>query len=96
MRAVGMDTHQITKMIAAEAATYSLSGCIVGCAVGLVMSKLLYDNLITTHYSYAVWSFPAIPLTVILVFVLAATIIAVHTPVKRIKNMAVTDIMNEM
>lgn len=96
MRAVGMDTHQITKMIAAEAATYSLSGCMVGCAVGLVMSKLLYDNLITTHYSYAVWSFPAIPLTVILVFVLAATIIAVHTPVKRIKNMAVTDIMNEM
>lgn len=96
MRAVGMDTRQITKMIAAEAATYSLSGCMVGCAVGLVMSKLLYDNLITTHYSYAVWSFPAIPLTVILVFVLAATMIAVHTPVKRIKNMAVTDIMNEM
>ena len=96
MRAVGMDAHQITKMIAAEAATYALSGCLVGCVVGLLMSKMLYDNLITTHFSYAVWRFPVIPLTVILLFVLAATIAAVYTPAKRIGNMAITDTINEL
>lgn len=54
MRAVGMDEHQLTKMIAAEAFTYALSGSIVGCTIGLLISKLLYDSLITSHYSYAV------------------------------------------
>lgn len=96
MRAVGMDTHQMTKMIAAEAATYALSGCVVGCVVGLLLSKLLYDNLITTHFAYAVWTFPIVPLAVILLFVLAAAIAAVHTPAKRIRNMAVTDTINEL
>lgn len=96
MRAVGMDTQQITKMIAAEAAAYALSGCLVGCVVGLLMSKLLYDNLITTHFSYAVWSFPVTALAVILLFVLAAAIAAVYTPAKRIRNMAITDTINEL
>lgn len=48
MRAVGKGKHQVTKMISAEAFTYAVSGCIVGCVVGLQLSKLLYDNLITT------------------------------------------------
>lgn len=96
MRAVGMDTHQMTKMIASEAATYALSGCVVGCVVGLLLSKLLYDNLITTHFAYAVWTLPIVPLAVILLFVLAAAIAAVHTPAKRIRNMAVTDTINEL
>lgn len=96
MRAVGMDMHQVTKMIAAEAATYALSGCVVGCVVGLLLSKFLYDNLITTHFTYAVWSFPVLSLAVILLFVLAAAIAAVYAPAKRIQNMAVTDTINEL
>ncbi|MEG2929672.1 MAG: ABC transporter permease, partial [Oscillospiraceae bacterium] len=96
MRAVGMDTQQMTKMIAAEAATYALSGCMVGCVVGLLLSKLLYDTLITTHFAYAIWSFPVIPLAIILLFVLAAAVAAVYAPAKRIRNMAVTDTINEL
>ncbi|MCI2047529.1 MAG: FtsX-like permease family protein [Faecalibacterium sp.] len=96
MRAVGMDTHQMTKMIAAEAATYALSGCAAGCTGGLLLSKLLYDNLITTHYSYAVWSFPLVPLTVILLVALIAAIAAVYAPAKRIRDMAITDTINEL
>ena len=34
MRAVGMGGRQLTRMIAAEAATYAFTGCIVGCASG--------------------------------------------------------------
>lgn len=96
MRAVGMDEHQITKMIAAEAFTYALSGCIVGCAVGLLLSKLLYDILIAAHFSYAIWSLPVTPLLIILLFVLLAAIAAIYAPAKRMRNMAVTETINEL
>lgn len=96
MRAVGMEERQITKMIAAEAFTYAVSGCAVGCTVGLLASKLLYNYLITAHYSYATWSIPVAPLVIILLFVVAAAIAAVYAPAKRIRNMAVTDTLNEL
>jgi ABC-type antimicrobial peptide transport system permease subunit len=96
MRAVGMDEHQLTKMIAAEAFTYALSGCIVGCVVGLLLSKLLYDNLITSHFSYATWSIPVIPIMIIFLFVFVAAIAAVYVPSKRIRKMAITDTINEL
>lgn len=96
MRAVGMDEHQLTKMIAAEAFTYALSGCIVGCAAGLLLSKLLYDNLITSHFNYATWSIPAVPIMIIILFVFVAAIAAVYAPSKRIRNMAITDTINEL
>ena len=96
MRAVGMDARQITKMIAAEAATYALSGSIVGCTVGLSISRALYYFLITSHFHYAVWSVPVGDLAIILLFVLVAALAAVHTPAKRIRNMAITETINEL
>ncbi|MGO5064144.1 MULTISPECIES: ABC transporter permease [unclassified Clostridium] len=96
MRAVGMDEHQITKMIASEAFTYSISGCIVGVVVGLFISKLLYDNLITAHFSYATWSIPIMPIIIVLLVVAITAIVAVYAPSKRIRNMAVTDTINEL
>lgn len=96
MRAVGMDKHQVTKMITVEAFTYALSGCVVGCAVGLLLSKLLYDTLITSHFSYAVWSLPVIPLLIILLLVILAAIAAIYAPSKRIRNMVIIDTINEL
>lgn len=96
MRAVGMDEHQVTKMICAEAFTYAVSGCIVGCTVGLPLSKLLYDSLITSHYSYAIWSVPFGSLAIIVLLVMAAVILAVYAPSKRIRNMSVTETINEL
>ncbi|EDK35542.1 ABC transporter permease [Clostridium kluyveri] len=96
MRAVGMDEHQITKMIAAEAFTYSISGCIVGVVVGLFISKFLYDNLITAHFSYATWSIPIMPIIIVLLVVAITASAAVYAPSKRIRNMAVTDVINEL
>ncbi|WP_349948739.1 FtsX-like permease family protein [Lacrimispora sp. BS-2] len=96
MRAVGMAERQITKMIAAEAFTYASSGCIVGCVVGLLISKFLYDTLITAHFSYAIWSVPIVPLTIILLFVVAAAIVAVYAPSRRIRNISVTETINEL
>lgn len=95
MRAVGMDHRQITRMIAAEALTYACSGGIVGCGVGLWISKGLYDLLITSHFSYAVWSVPVIQVIFILVFVFGAAAVAVYGPSKRIRNISVTETLNE-
>ena len=96
MRAVGMDKHQITKMIASEAFTYAVAGCVVGCGIGLLISKFLYDILITPHFPYAVWSIPVVSLIVILIFVIGASILAVHNPTRRIKNISVTETINEL
>ncbi len=95
MRAVGMNEHQITKMIAAEAFTYALLGGIVGSMVGLIVYRLLYNILIDAHFGYAIWSLPTIPLLIILLFVCMAAIIAAYVPAKRIHNMAIIETINE-
>ncbi len=96
MRAVGMDERQLTKMIAAEAFTYAVSGCMAGCIAGLMISKLLYDVMITTHFKYAVWRIPAGQLFLILAVVFAAAAIAVYAPAKRIQSISVTETINEL
>lgn len=96
MRAVGMDEHQLTKMIAAETFTYAIFGGAVGCGVGLFLSKLLYDNLITTHFSYAVWHVPYVPIMIITLFVLVAASMAIYIPAKRIRNISVSETINEL
>ena len=96
MRAVGMDERQMTKMIACEAFTYAVLGGVVGCAIGLPLSKLLYDFLIADHFPSAVWQFPITSLGVILLFVSIAAIAAVYTPAKRIRNMSITATINEL
>ncbi len=96
MRAVGMDQHQMAKMIAAEAFTYAVWGCAAGCAVGLPLSKLLYDFLITAHFKYAVWSLPVASLSIILLFVVFAAIAAAYAPIKRMRRISVTETINEL
>lgn len=44
MRSVGMSGHQIVKMIAAEATTYAVCGCVVGSAVGLLANQFFIKN----------------------------------------------------
>lgn len=96
MRAVGMDERQMTKMIVCEAFTYAALGCAVGCGIGLPISKMLYDFLITEHFPSAVWHFPITSLAIILLFVLLAAIAAVYAPAKRIRSMPITATINEL
>lgn len=96
MRAVGMEGSQVTRMIAAEAITYALTGCVIGCVVGLALSKMLYDLLIDGRFPYAVWSIPVSRLLIVILFVAAATLAAIHAPAKRIREMAVTETINEL
>ena len=96
MRAVGMEGSQVTRMIAAEAVTYALSGCVIGCVLGLVFGKILYNLLIDGRFPYAVWAIPVSRLLIVVVFVAAATLAAIHAPAKRMRDMAVTETINEL
>lgn len=96
MRAVGMEGSQVTRMIAAETITYALSGGVIGCILGLVFGKILYNLLIDGRFPYAVWAIPVSRLLIVMVFVAAATLAAIHAPAKRIREMAVTETINEL
>lgn len=96
MRAVGMDGRQLSKMILAEAFTYAFWGCIVGCAIGLPFSKVIYDFLITDRFPYASWSLPVGSLAVIVLFVIVAAVLAAYSPAKRMRTISVTETINEL
>ena len=95
MRAVGMDGGQLTRMIAAEAFTYAFSGLAVGCLGGILLSRFLHMQLLTRYFGIG-WKPPLALLCVILVFILFSTAAAVYAPAKRMRNMAVTETINEL
>lgn len=95
MRAIGMESRQVTKMIAAEASTYAVCGMIVGDIFGLLFHRLFYAKAIITHFG-GVWKIPFAPLVIILLMVFLSCIMAVYAPSKRIRNMVITDTINEL
>ena len=95
MRAVGMDNKQLTRMISAEAFTYAVSGLILGCGMGIPLSRFLYTLMITHHFGVA-WHLPIVLLAVVTVFIFVSAVIAAHAPSKRICNMAITATINEL
>lgn len=90
MRAVGMDGRQLTRMIAAEALTYALSGLVIGCGIGIPFSRFLHLKLITRYFGTA-WHLPVPILCLIIAFVFVAALAAVYAPSKRIREMAITE-----
>lgn len=96
MRAVGMDSRQLTRMIAAEAVTYAACGSIVGIMFGLPLHKLLYDRLITAHFPYYSWEFPSLALMIIVLFIVCASVCAFITPARRICRLPITETINEL
>lgn len=95
MRAVGMDAKQLTRMIAAEALTYSLSGLVIGGSTGIALSRFLHIRLLTRYFGTP-WSLPVELLAIIIVFSIVAAVAAVHAPAKRIRNMEITATINEL
>lgn len=95
MRAVGMDDRQLTRMVAAEALTYVVSGLVVGCGIGIPLSRIMYIRLLT-RYLGMTWSLPTVLLAIIVMFDFVSAVIAIHTPSKRIRGMAITETINEL
>ena len=95
MRAVGMDGGQLSRMITAESFTYAISGLIVGCVAGLLLSRYLHIMLLTRYFGTS-WSLPVPLLCIIVLFDFAAAFLAAYAPSKRIRNMAITETINEL
>ena len=95
MRAVGMESRQVTKMITAEAVTYAICGTIIGILFGLLLHYLIYVKIIITHFGGS-WNIPVTTIGIILLLVVFSCIMAVYAPAKRMQNMAITDMINDM
>ena len=90
MRSIGMGVNQLYKMIAAEAFTYAVLGCITGCVLGLPLNKLMFQYLIAEKWGTG-WTVPVGPLLIIVVTCLASAGIAIRRPMKQISSMAIVD-----
>lgn len=95
MRAAGMESRQVRKMITAEAATYAVCGTIAGIVFGLIIHYLIYKKIIITHFGGA-WNIPFSTIGIVFLLVAFSCIIAIYGPSKRIKNMAITDTINTL
>ena len=95
MRAVGMGSKQVTKMITAEAATYAICGTTVGIILGLLLHYLIYTKIVITHFGGA-WNIPFSTIVIVLLLVVFSCIISVYAPAKRIRNMQITATINEL
>ena len=95
MRAVGMSVEQMTRMIAAEAITYAVCGLALGYIAGLYLHRLFMVKIVFAHFGGA-WKVPFEPLTVITIIVALSCVAAVRTPARRIREMAITETINEL
>ncbi len=90
MRAIGMSTRQLVKMVTAEAATYSLVGSLAGCLIGLPIHKYLFEHMVTGRWGDP-WNVPIPILAIIVSLVIITAIAAVRGPSRRIHNMSIID-----
>lgn len=90
MRAIGMSDRQLRKMIFAEAGTYAISGVILGCVIGIPVNWVVFVSLITNIWETA-WSFPFIPIGLIIAIVLLTSFLAVQSPAKRLHEMSIVE-----
>ncbi len=93
MRAIGMSSRQLVKMVAAEAAVYAICGSIAGCVLGLPLHRLLYRQMITSRWGEG-WQIPVGPLAVIVFLVVAASFLAVRGPARQIHQLSIVDTIN--
>lgn len=96
MRAVGMSLKQIMKMITAEALAYAVTGSLIGVAAGLVINRTMWSALIESHFEYAVWRFPFIPVIIIICFVIVSALLSTFVSSGKIRNMAIVETINEL
>lgn len=89
-RAIGLSNRQLAKMIVAEASTYAITGIICGSVLGIVCNKILFSKLITYHWGDA-WSAPLVELSIIIVVVAIAVILAVRNPIRKMKEISIVD-----
>lgn len=94
MRAVGMSGVQLDRMALAEAVTYSLTGGIAGCILGIAMQKMLIINFLPRLIS--IWKFPYMQIALIIVLIMLVTVMSVTGPLKRIKAQGISEVIGSL
>lgn len=90
MRSIGMGTGQLYRMIAAEAATYAVLGCIAGCVLGLPLNKMMFQFLIADKWGIG-WQLPAPSLTLIVILCFGSAALAIRRPFRKIRRLSIVD-----
>ena len=90
MRSIGMGAGQLYKMIAAEAATYAVLGCVTGCVLGLPLNKMMFRFLIADKWG-TTWQLPAASLLLIVMLCFGSAALAIRRPIKRIGRLSIVD-----
>ena len=89
-RAIGLSMKQLTKMIIAEALTYTISGTVMGTILGLICHKLLFEMMISYKWGEP-WAIPCTGLGIIVFIMFLSVIFAVYRPVKRLHKMSIVE-----
>ena len=90
MRSIGMGAGQLYRMIAAEAATYAVLGCVTGCVLGLPLNKMMFQFLIAGKWGTS-WQLPAVSLLLIVVLCFGSAALAIRRPIKKIGKLSIVD-----
>lgn len=90
MRSIGMGAGQLYKMIAAEAATYAVLGCVTGCVMGLPLNKMIFQFLIADKWG-TTWQLPVASLLLIVMLCFGFAALAIQRPIKRIGQLSIVD-----
>ena len=90
MRSIGMGAGQLYKMIAAEAVTYAVLGCVAGCVMGLPLNKMMFQFLIAGKWGIG-WQFPAVSLLLIVILCFGSAALAIRRPIKKIGELSIVD-----
>ena len=93
-RAIGLSNRQLAKMIVAEASAYAITGTICGSILGIACNKILFSKLITYQWG-DIWTVPIAELGIIIIVVTIAVILAVRTPIKKMKGTSIVDTISE-
>ena len=90
MRSIGMGAGQLYKMIAAEAVTYAVLGCVTGCVLGLPLNKMMFQFLIAGKWGTS-WQLPAVSLLLIVVLCFGSAALAIRRPIRKIGKLSIVD-----
>lgn len=90
MRSIGMGAGQLYKMIAAEAFTYAVLGCVTGCVLGLPLNKMMFQFLIAGKWGTS-WQLPAVSLLLIVVLCFGSAALAIRRPIRKIGKLSIVD-----
>ncbi|NPV43386.1 MAG: ABC transporter permease [Firmicutes bacterium] len=94
MRAIGMTGDQLDKMVLAEAAAYTLTGCITGCILGISLQRVLITYRLSSFH--IVWKLPFVQIILVLIITVLIAVLSVISPLKRIKAVGISEVINSL